>query len=268
MATGQGVEPMWATEPAPVPSEPQNAPSLIAHRAFAGEHPENTAVAIRAAARGADWIEIDCRPTADGAIAVYHDHLLDRCTPLSGPVSERRSEELFSTPIHGGGTVLSLSDALSLIPPEVGVVLDLKGRFGTAPTGDSERWGWIDRVVSLVERAPNPILASTFWEDALAAVDGRLPTAYLFERDVEAALAVANRHGCRAIHPPAELIEGTPFARRPATGLLDRASELGLAVNVWTVTNRYGAAALAAAGVDGIISDYADVLTPRRILPP
>ncbi|WP_122088815.1 glycerophosphodiester phosphodiesterase [Halalkalicoccus subterraneus] len=267
MATGQGVEPMWVSERAFEPSDPPNVPSLIAHRGFAGEHPENTAAAIRAAARVADWIEIDCRPTADGAIAVYHDHRLDRCTPLTGPVSTIRSEKLFSTPARGGGTVLSLPDALSLIPAEVGVVLDLKGRFGTAPTGGSERWEWIDRVVSLVERAPNPVLAASFWEDALAAVDGRLPTAYLFEHDVETALAVAQRHGCRAIHPPADLIEGTPFARG-STELLDPTSECGLAVNVWTVTNRHEAAALAAAGVDGLISDYADVLSPRKTLSP
>lgn len=267
MATGPGVEPRRVSERSFESFEPSNAPSLIAHRGFAGEYPENTATAIRAAARVADWVEIDCRPTADGAIAVFHDHRLERCTPLSGPVSQRRSEELFSTPVRGGGTVLSLPDALSLIPSEVGVVLDVKGRFGTAPTGDSERWGWIDRVVSLVERATNPVLVASFWEDALAAVDGRLPTAYLFERDVEAALAVAQRHGCHAIHPPADLIEGTPFARG-STELLERANDHGLAVNVWTVTNRHEAAALAAAGVDGIISDYADVLAPRKTLSP
>lgn len=265
MVTGRENEPMRPTERAPSSSNP----SLIAHRGFGGEHPENTAEAIRAARREADWIELDCRPTADRALAVFHDHRLDRCTPLTGPVSEIRSDDLFSTPVHGGGTVLSLPAALSLIPSEVGIVLDLKGRSGVTPGAHDERWDWIEDLVELLECVPNPVLASTFWKDALAAIDGRLPTAYLFERDIEAALAVAKRHGCRAIHPPTELIAGTPLAASDApSNLLDRADDLGLAVNVWTVTTRYGAAALAAAGVDGLVSDYADVLTPRKIPSP
>lgn len=267
MATGREVDPMWAAEPVTPISVPRNVPSLIAHRGFAGERPENTAGAIRAAAGEADWIEIDCRPTADGAVAVFHDHRLDRCTPETGPVSEVGGDELFSTPVLGGGTVLSLSEALSLIPPDTGIVLDLKGRTGTAPTGEHEQWDWIERVVALATDAPNPFLASTFWEGALAAIDGRLPTAYLFESGAEQALAVAKRHDCAAIHPPAELVEGTPLAAPDTTDLLARAHDAGLAVNVWTVTDPYEAAALAAAGVDGIISDYSDVLAPR-VLPP
>ncbi|MFC6903901.1 glycerophosphodiester phosphodiesterase [Halalkalicoccus tibetensis] len=267
MATGRSIDPLWAAESVRV-SVPETAPSLIAHRGFAGEYPENTAAAIRAAAAAADWVEIDCRPTADGAIAVFHDHRLDRCTPLSGPVSEVGSEALFSTPVDGGGTVLSLPTALSLVPAEVGVVLDLKGRSGESPTGEPEDWGWIDRVVEVARDAPNPTLASTFWEGALSTVDGRLPTAYLFADDVEEAFTVAERHGCRAIHPPSELIAGTPFAARDAPDdLLSRAEERGLAVNVWTVTGRHEAAALAERGVDGLIADYGDVLAPRALPP-
>ncbi len=267
MATGRSVDPMWATDPVTSLSIPRNVPSLIAHRGFAGEHPENTAAAIGAAVHEADWIEIDCRPTADGAIAAFHDARLDRCTPRTGPVGEISSEKLFSTPVHGGGTVLSLSGALSLVPPDVGVVLDIKGRLEAVPTDEPERWDWIDRAVSIANDAPNPVLASTFWEGALAAIDGRLSTAFLFEQDVETALSVAKRYGCTAIHPPAELIDGTPFSVSGATDLLARAGDLGLAVNVWTVTCRYEAGALAAAGVDGVISDYSDVLAPRALTP-
>lgn len=53
-------------------------PTLIAHRGFAGENPENTIAAIRAAAesrevtgRQADIIEIDVLPTADDDIVGF-----------------------------------------------------------------------------------------------------------------------------------------------------------------------------------------------------
>jgi len=43
-------------------------------------------------------------------------------------------------------------------------------------------------------------------------------------------------------------------------GLIERAHAADRAVNVWTVTTWYEATQLAAAGVDGLISDYASVV--------
>jgi glycerophosphoryl diester phosphodiesterase len=84
-------------------------PTLIAHRGFAGENPENTVVAVEAAAgvspdapgaatvnacatsdaparRRADWIEIDVVPTADGDVVAFHDDDLSgrRCEGSDG----------------------------------------------------------------------------------------------------------------------------------------------------------------------------------------
>src|SRR3978361_1370580 len=53
--------------------------AIIAHRGASADYPENTVAAFRAAgALGANWVELDVRRTADGALAVHHDaHLGD-----------------------------------------------------------------------------------------------------------------------------------------------------------------------------------------------
>lgn len=239
-----------------------DVPSLIAHRGFAGENSENTASALRSAATVADWIEIDCRSTADGVCAVFHDRRLDRLTDLSGAVAETPAETVFSAELFDGGSVPTIEEALEAIPPETGVVLDLKGRDDVGRS--DERWEWLAEPLAAVSATSHPTLVSTFWEDALDAVERyapRLPTAFLFERRPDRALAVAERYGCAALHPSAELLVGELTADA-GTAVLDRARELGLTVNAWTVTDAEEAAALAALGVDGVIADYADVLAP------
>jgi glycerophosphoryl diester phosphodiesterase len=59
------------------------------HRGANRYAPENTIPAIRtAAALGADYIEIDIRPTKDGKYVLLHDSTLNRTTNGKGPVRE------------------------------------------------------------------------------------------------------------------------------------------------------------------------------------
>lgn len=272
MASGQEVDPMWAVESIAHPSPSENSPSLIAHRGFAGQYPENTVGAVRAATDKADWIEIDCRPTADGDVAVFHDHRLDRLTHRTGLVAETPSEVVFGTEVlESGFTIPRLDRVLDAIPSDVGVVLDIKGRFGAGSSGDeaTERWDWLPRALETVLGCSHPILVSTFWESALAtATDAApdVPTAFVVGEDSERGLAIADRYGCAAIHPASHLI--TDRKQDSETGLVTQAHDSELLVNVWSPVTRYEAGVLVAAGVDGIITDYDDVLTPGRVLPP
>lgn len=242
-------------------------PSLIAHRGFAGDHPENTLSAFRAAATVADWIELDCRPTGDDDPAVFHDPRLDRCTDRSGRIAETASDVVFETEVFGTEPIPTLAAALEAIPTDTGIVLDLKGRNGAVPTGADERWDWLAEPLAAVASAPHPTLVSTFWEDALAAVEEHapgLPTAYLFTSGIDRALTVADGYGCAAIHPPiGPILDTSSGVSNAASELPVRAHEASLAVNVWTVTSREEAAASAAAGVDGLIADHMDVLAPE-----
>lgn len=237
-----------------------DVPSLIAHRGFAGENPENTVPTLRTAAAVADWVEIDCRPTADDACVVFHDPVLDRCTDRSGAVAETPAATVLSAEVDGGESIPPFEEVLDAVPSDTGLVLDLKGRYAEDP--DDECWEWLADPLAAAAEAPHPVLVSAFSEDALEAVEKHapaLPTAYLCKRDIDRALDVARRRGCVAIHPSTGLLLGESdddLERDP----LARAHEAGLAVHAWTVSDAEEAAVLAALGVDGLIADYADVL--------
>ncbi len=60
---------------------------IIAHRGASALAPENTLVAIKAAAEaGADWVEWDTRVTADGVLILQHDETLEKYLGKKGRV--------------------------------------------------------------------------------------------------------------------------------------------------------------------------------------
>jgi len=258
----------------------------IAHRGFAGEHPENTVAAFEAASRQADLIELDVVATADGDVVVFHDdELAGRdagargLTDIDGLVWETDTATVARAEVlESGETVPRLSTALEAIPPAVGVNVELKnpGRSDLHvaekldPDTLSDRidaWRpFVTRVVETLEEYDHEVLCSSFCEGALAATRevSSYPVAPICWRSVEDGFAIAEEHDSAAIHPPIELVGGTPFTDGSVAGaepgLIERAHAAGRAVNVWTVTTWYEATQLAAAGVDGLISDYAGVV--------
>jgi glycerophosphoryl diester phosphodiesterase len=278
--------------------ESRSAPSLIAHRGFAGENPENTVEAAeRAVSRGADWIEVDAMPTADGDVVVVHDAELSGrdgrgLTDASGVVWETDTATVTGASVLDTDEQVPLLGAvLDAVPAAVGVNVELKnpGRWDLrpgeklAPEALAERtavWRpFVDRVLDALEEHENDVLCSSFCEGALAAVReaSTLPVAPLMAHSVADGLAIAREHDAAAIHPPIDAIRGTPFFdaerfgeseidgdgsgdRTDAASLVAAAHAEGYDVNVWTVETWYEADRLAAAGVDGIIADYSTLL--------
>lgn len=76
-------------------NEQMRYPRVCAHRGFSTVAPENSMPAYGAAvAMGADEIELDIWPTADGEIVSIHDPTLDRVSTGSGKVYEKTYDEL------------------------------------------------------------------------------------------------------------------------------------------------------------------------------
>lgn len=62
---------------------------VVAHRGEWAQMPENSIAAIEAArVAGADMVEFDVQPCADGELVVIHDDTLDRTTDGTGPVAQ------------------------------------------------------------------------------------------------------------------------------------------------------------------------------------
>ena len=120
---------------------------------------ENTLDAfVLARALGADGVELDVRVTADGALAVHHDAVV----PGVGPVHELASTDL---PAH----VPFLAEALDACAGML-VNIEIKNHPGEAAFDPTERASGL--VVGVVEESGrvDPVVVSSFWSGALAAV--------------------------------------------------------------------------------------------------
>ncbi|EMA39755.1 glycerophosphodiester phosphodiesterase [Halococcus hamelinensis] len=271
----------------------------IAHRGFAGIAPENTIAAMRAACGdsadgpGADMVEIDVQPAANGEPVVFHDLTLGRLTDVPPAdrrrrVSETPLETLRNYSVLGSDErVATFAEVLDALPADVGVNVELKHPGTGQPRREldprdrsrgRDRWSpLVERVVRALDDHRNAALVSSSYEGALAAmrdVAPETPLAYLFWNSIEAGLAVTERYDCEAVHPSLDMVRGTdlfnsgyvPTGPFVDVDLVERAHETGRPVNVWTVTDWHQASQLRAAGVDGLIADYPGLTraTPPR----
>lgn len=247
-------------------------PRVIAHRGGRGLWPENTIYAFRrAAALGADVLEMDLRRTADGEIVVVHDPGVERTTDGRGAISSLTLEELQrldagyrwsadqgrSFPYRGQGiTVPSLREVFAALP-EARMNLELKdsGPGMAAPLCALIRAHGMERRVAVVSfeqvaidavRALCPEVATAASRDEVLRFK-LLSLAFLAARFAPPAqvLQVPERQGAIALVTPR---------------LLRHARRLNLKVEVWTVNEPDEMARLLALPVDGIMTDYPDRL--------
>ncbi|MFZ5784918.1 MAG: glycerophosphodiester phosphodiesterase [Acidobacteriota bacterium] len=73
------------------PRTPKPGPLIIGHRGFAARFPDNSLAGVRAAlAAGADGVEVDVRPCAEGAWVCHHDRTRRRRPIEAWPLDRLR----------------------------------------------------------------------------------------------------------------------------------------------------------------------------------
>lgn len=120
---------------------PEGAVDVIAHRGASAYAPDNTLAAFRKAMElGADWFELDCHLTRDGALVVMHNGDVDDTTDGTGPIAGKTLAELkkldagsWFDPAFAGERVPTLAEALDLAKDRIGVYVEIKG------SGDDRR---------------------------------------------------------------------------------------------------------------------------------
>ena len=219
---------------------------VYAHRGASAAEPENTVAAFRAAARfGADGVELDVRRTADGQAAVVHDAAL----PDGRAVADVTLDDV-------PAVVPRLPEALDACAGMV-VNVEVKNAPWDADFDPDEALAELV-VCTLADRGGRDrVLVSSFGAAAVArvrALDAALPTALLTavltDDQVEAVVHEVHAAGHVALHP--HHLTVTPH-------LLERCAAAGLAVNTWTVDDPERIAALAALGVDGVVTNVPGV---------
>jgi glycerophosphoryl diester phosphodiesterase len=249
------------------------APWIVAHRGGSALAPENTLPAFdRAAALGADALEIDVRLTADGTVVVFHDEETARLTGAPGTIEARTLAEVaaldaafsFSTdggktfPLRGAGvSVPTLAEALARHP---------RMRFNVdAKTDDAALAEALARDVTAAGAVERVCLGSFF--DVQAERLGRLlPDAcrYLPQDaatcHVLSAKSGSGGHGCPAGYDLADLPHRMGVLTVVDAKVVGYFHGRGVPVHVWTVDDEREMRDLLALGVDGIVTDRPDVL--------
>ncbi|MEX2100080.1 MAG: glycerophosphodiester phosphodiesterase [Acidimicrobiia bacterium] len=232
-------------------AQPAPRPLVLAHRGANRQAPENTLEAFaRAMALGADGVELDVHRSADDGLVVHHDAAAEGIGVLA--------EHQLAAIRDARPDIPTLDEVLDTCEGSL-VNVEMKNLPGDDDFDPDESAA--DLVVALVERRDgrDRVLVSSFnlaTIDRVHALDARLPTAFLTFRGFEplAALELAHERGHTALHPFFGSLAGDA-----AESTVERAHELGLAVNVWTVNEEAELRRLADAGVDALVTDVPDV---------
>lgn len=238
-----------------------DAPTPIAfsHRGFAPDGGENSMAAFqRAIDLGYRYLETDVRATADGVALAFHDPSLDRVTDRRGKVAELPWAEVRQARISGLEPIPLLADVLGAWP-DARVNIDVKAERSVSPTIDAiRRAGAVERVcVGAFSTARVAAVRQVFGPQLCTALGPR-----------EALSLRLSASLGRTAAAPAGLCAQVP-ARLGRLRLVDRAyvetaHRLRLQVHVWTVNLRAEMERVLDLGVDGVMTDRADVL--REVL--
>ncbi|MDO9590240.1 MAG: glycerophosphodiester phosphodiesterase family protein [Microcella sp.] len=234
-----------------------STPRVLAHRGLALEAPENTLLAFAyAVGIGVTHIETDVHVSADGTAMVAHDPDLTRVAGVPTKVDELTVRELVALDLGEGQHMPTLAEALDGFP-DAFFNIDLKTMDAVAPA--------IDAISAT--RAQQRVLLTSFSERRRRAALRLLP---------EAATSASGPRFAAALL--ASVVRGGPFVRSALRGLhavqiperalgLDTVTPArirafhaaGVEVHVWTINDADTMRRLFERGVDGIVTDRADI---------
>jgi len=236
------------------------SPRVLAHRGLALEAPENTMLAfLKALSVGVDYIETDVHASSDGVAVIAHDDTLARVAGRPVRVDHLTMAELRRVDLGEGQGFVSLAEALDSFP-EARFNIDLKSNAAVDPTVDA----------ILEAGAVNRVLIASFDDRRRLAAVKRLPgvatsaSKRMSSRAVAAAslglLPVVRRtlRGVDAVQLPEKFNGVTIITPR----LLSTMQAAGVEVHVWTINDVPTMERLLAMGVDGIVTDRADLALP------
>jgi len=232
-------------------------PRVFAHRGLAVAAPENTLLAfLKALALGVEYIETDVHASSDGVAIISHDPELGRVAGREGKVEALTLAQLRGVDLGHGQTFSSLLEALDAFP-DARFNIDVKSSAAVQPT--------VDAICAL--RATDRVLVSSFSEQRRRAAVHQLPgvaTSTSAPRFVQA--LIAGKLGLKPVM--AHALRGTVAVQVPEKALrlrvttarmLDQLHSLGVEMHVWTINDPHRMRELVELGVDGIVTDRADL---------
>ncbi len=246
-------------------------PRFFAHRGSSAAFPENTLPAFSAAVSiGIGYLELDVWGSRDGRIFVHHDETLDRTCGDPRRICEVDSTELAALdagygftmdgrifPFRGQGISPPLLEDVLRSFPQVRVNIEIKQN---EPPVEKE----VLEVVKKTGSEDRVLLASE--KDAvlqrMRKICGPIPTG--MSAGEAAGFFGWVKGGCSASYRPPgaalQIPEEYGIVKLVTEETVAAAHAAGLEVHVWTVNQLSDMRRLLSVGVDGIMSDYPNLL--------
>lgn len=239
-----------------------NAVAALAHRGFSLDGHENSMAAFQAAIDlGFQFVETDAHATRDGIAVALHDASLDRTTDAKGLVSELDWDRVKHARIGGVEPVPLLEDVLGTWP-HVRVNVDIKADSSidavVAAVEKTKSW---DRVCIASFSTARRIKAQALLSKRVALSAGTREAAAFFTGGLLGANLSGALSAVDAVQVPYK-VGVVPILKRSH---IAAAKAAGKYVHVWTVNEPADMVRLIGDGVDGIVSDRADVLKQTLI---
>lgn len=272
LTVAAGAAALAITGPAPAAqaAAPTSEPDVVAHRGSSGVVPENTLAAVRLAVRQkADVVENDIQRTKDGELVIMHDTTLARTTDVEQVFPDRAPwnvgdftlEEIkrldagsWFAPEFAGERVPTLAEWGQAVGDSTGMLLEPKSPAlypGIAADLDEEL-----STVEVFRRAVRQgrLVVQSFdhpWLRSYEQLAPEVPVGLLF--------------GVRPTDAEIDAAAGWAEQVNPALGVIDEPvvdaiHDAGLEAHVWTVNDGVGMRRAIAWEVDGVITNYPQVL--------
>ena len=236
-------------------------PLLFAHRGFSGIYPENSPLAFRMAAEktNADGIESDVHLSKDGQLVIFHDASVERTSNGTGFIRDLTYAQLleldigaWKSPEFAGQHIWTLGQLLDFCR-EARMLLNLELKnYEVFYDGLEQRV--IDEVCA--RGMQEQVFVSSFNHISMQRFKDLCPeieTGLLYDKpllDMEHYLLPSNADN---MHPRYMLLQYQP-------DLMDLFHSRGMKVNTWTVNDAADMRDMIHRGVDGIISNYPNLL--------
>ncbi|WP_157553141.1 glycerophosphodiester phosphodiesterase [Jiangella gansuensis] len=235
-------------------------PLALAHRGFSLDGLENSMAAFAAAVElGYSYVETDVHATADGVAVALHDDTLDRVTDHTGAVATLPWSRVRQALIGGVEPVPALEDLLGAWPT-LRVNIDVKSAGAVGPLARA-----IDRTA-----AHHRVCVASFSDARRRAVLRRVAAPVATSAGIQLVAAFRTAATTPGLGGLARtLLRGVDCLQVPAAfrgvqvvtaATVRAAHSAGRQVHVWTVNEPAQMRRLLDLGVDGIITDRADLL--------
>ena len=229
---------------------------MLAHRGLALEAPENTLLAFsKAEAAGAAYLETDVHVSHDGVAVVAHDPHLRRVAGRRLRVAQLTMDELRRIDLGNGQAYCSLEEALDAFPA-LRFNIDVKVEGALAPTVAAiRRTATGSRVLLTSFSDARRRRAARLVVDAVSSAGRAGVIRVLLAAPFGPGVLTRAVRGASALQVPERL---GPL-RIVTRSFVERAHRAGLEVHVWTVNDPADMTRLLDLGVDGLVTDRADL---------